>query len=186
MILKFWTLKKHKLRILHVCGGDPRMRSSRLPRGQYSPRVWRWSYVYVSSKAPNTVFSTCVEVILKGKHKVTVTASILHVCGGDPQHQVRHQRQLRYSPRVWRWSPVKKLKLLCAWVFSTCVEVIPWLLSKTVFKGGILHVCGGDPYSLIVVRINLFVFSTCVEVILKANRFAINEAGILHVCGGDP
>ena len=46
--------------------------------------------------------------------------------------------------------------------------------------------CGGDPYSLIVVRINLFVFSTCVEVILECDRPDYQGDSILHVCGGDP
>ena len=70
----------------------------------YSPRVWRWSFRHEQSLATQKVFSTCVEVILKGCAFCFVNASILHVCGGDPNLLFGLILMLLYSPRVWRWS----------------------------------------------------------------------------------
>ena len=51
------------VRILHVCGGDPRMDRSEFQHRQYSPRVWRWSQAKTDHHYNQSVFSTCVEVI---------------------------------------------------------------------------------------------------------------------------
>ena len=53
-----------------------------------------------------SVFSTYVEVILKGLLGTLYPTSILHVCGGDPITDDILQAITGYSPRMWRWSPV--------------------------------------------------------------------------------
>ena len=65
--------------ILHECGGDPLIRIVGWKLEEYSPRMWRWSWL---SKL--TVFSTYVEVIPNAVHEVEFLGGILHVCGGDP------------------------------------------------------------------------------------------------------
>ena len=52
-------------------------------------------------------------------------------------------------------------------VFSTYVEVILFRLGIQAVLISILHVCGGDPNSLIEPRYKTNVFSTYVEVILR-------------------
>ena len=131
---------------------------------------------------------------------------ILHVCGGDPVILTRWVRQLRYSPRMWRWSREQKLEKARAEVFSTYVEVILPKVRMSIPVPSILHVCGGDPklfhkpfwfsgYSPRMWRWSSFgtclwvasyVFSTYVEVILKVWPSAREASSILHVCGGDP
>ena len=71
------------------------------------------------------VFSTYVEVIPSLAKQAQETASILHVCGGDPDLQSTVNNGLA--------------------VFSTYVEVIPTLVHSSRGVPGILHVCGGDP-----------------------------------------
>ena len=72
--------------ILHVCGGDPVKGDGKPVLTTYSPRMWRWSYVVNSVTAMGAVFSTYVEVILLEDWLDEYKGSILHVCGGDPQH----------------------------------------------------------------------------------------------------
>ena len=90
--------------ILHVCGGDPICFTWSNRANQYSPRVWRWSYVGISKKRFLGVFSTCVEVILVQIVTSINTNGILHVCGGDPDTDTTAGGFAGYSPRVWRWS----------------------------------------------------------------------------------
>ena len=70
--------------ILHVCGGDPILNQKQGSIDVYSPRVWRWSYLFIGLISIFYVFSTCVEVILISAARTNVKVSILHVCGGDP------------------------------------------------------------------------------------------------------
>ena len=113
---------------------------------------------------------------------------------------------LLYSPRMWRWSPVRNIVCLVAFVFSTYVEVILSNYDSVPYWQGILHVCGGDPlpdtlpqseleYSPRMWRWSLIkskqkeippVFSTYVEVILLYVVRLGRCHSILHVCGGDP
>ena len=111
--------------ILHVCGGDPHLNFDRLRPGKYSPRVWRWSWSRLLHAIRVSVFSTCVEVILRDGVALKLLKSILHVCGGDP-NRIRADRKIDS-------------------VFSTCVEVILTLPSLLKLARCILHVCGGDP-----------------------------------------
>ena len=90
--------------ILHVCGGDPMYPNSFLLNVVYSPRVWRWSYDDSKKSTTNSVFSTCVEVILVLHKDHLQSRRILHVCGGDPNPSMQGDWDLEYSPRVWRWS----------------------------------------------------------------------------------
>ena len=92
------------LGILHVCGGDPLVIRSQWSVWMYSPRVWRWSYIIMYCRNTTGVFSTCVEVILLIKLKCWFNRSILHVCGGDPVDGNICLIDLKYYPRVWRWS----------------------------------------------------------------------------------
>ena len=91
-------------------------------------------------------------------------------------------------------------------VFSTSVEVIPWIHFTYRISNGILHECGGDPLSFSLVNWSIrysprvwrwsyswrrfswghSVFSTSVEVILLKIFNQKQWFGILHECGGDP
>ena len=66
--------------ILHVCGGDPFIHDDQDLSGQYSPRMWRWSYSYKGSKNIVIVFSTYVEVILWCSEWEIWECCILHTC----------------------------------------------------------------------------------------------------------
>ena len=66
------------------------------------------------------------------------------------------------------------------------MEVIPVSINHEVSILSILHVCGGDPFSILMTVQTLSVFSTCVEVILTDQGVVDVPPGILHVCGGDP
>ena len=48
------------------------------------------------------VFSTYVEVILNSHACITISNSILHVCGGDPIPFCTQSFKSLYSPRMWR------------------------------------------------------------------------------------
>ena len=110
--------------ILHVCGGDPIVRPPTNISELYSPRMWRWSLSLQSRASQKCVFSTYVEVILALLLARTPHWSILHVCGGDPQHICKCSDKAWYSPRMWRWSWSIHAKRLWSAVFSTYVEVI--------------------------------------------------------------
>ena len=91
-------------------------------------------------------------------------------------------------------------------VFSTYVEVIPYIGNRSSPFYSVLHVCGGDPMSGVVsavasgcsprmwrwspankaVESLSQVFSTYVEVIPLGDDFSLVLHGVLHVCGGDP
>ena len=73
--------------ILHVCGGDPWSSVTAYPLWVYSPRMWRWSYLFVHLRLKVQVFSTYVEVIPWCKLHTSMNQSILHVCGGDPRDE---------------------------------------------------------------------------------------------------
>ena len=113
---------------------------------------------------------------------------------------------VKYSPRMWRWSCHKFSHSTRIAVFSTYVEVIPWIAPPEALPFCILHVCGGDPvigqfggsksaYSPRMWRWSLerqalnsssLVFSTYVEVIPLMMKAIKMQSGILHTCGGDP
>ena len=131
--------------ILHVCGGDPPLKDS-IPKAiRYSPRMWRWSWMWFLSVVKLMVFSTYVEVILSPLVESIPTASILHVCGGDPTEVQTQNLINRYSPRMWRWSPPLSESVITLPVFSTYVEVILSVMYYDNNGTSILHVCGGDP-----------------------------------------
>ena len=111
--------------ILHVCGGDPTNHGTRKGadtvfstyveviltkldltsiKGQYSPRMWRWSRHFFRAIIFISVFSTYVEVILLLLPQSFLIFSILHVCGGDPTIKASNSLKSLYSPRMWRWS----------------------------------------------------------------------------------
>ena len=127
-----------------------------------------------------------MEVILTAQRRQFNVASILHVCGGDPDDDLGPASGLLYSPRVWRWSPDVAAKDMGFDVFSTCVEVILWGRLLRANENRILHVCGGDPTWSISNWVSQVVFSTCVEVILISSSDLAATFCILHVCGGDP
>ena len=111
-----------------------------------------------------------------------------------------------YSPRMWRWSSLRRWSPWSCLVFSTYVEVILGDQSRKLTGIGILHVCGGDPEACSEVRLlasysprmlrwscyklgtdkQWVVFSTYVEVILLLLNCSSDYSCILHVCGGDP
>ena len=91
------------------------------------------------------VFSTYVEVIPVTPKDGYQINSILHVCGGDPKYDAMYYNDLKYSPRMWRWSRFEFSFIYTARVFSTYVEVILYPVPSESLTKGILHVCGGDP-----------------------------------------
>ena len=133
-----------------------------------------------------SVFSTYVEVILIASTCQRLDLGFLHVCGGDPTPSLHIKVVQKFSPRMWRWSWSRILKVLRQRRF--------------------LHVCGGDPkgrfgyhnqykFSPRMWRwswiwdstVRLFeVFSTYVEVILEWSTRSSQTWSFLHVCGGDP
>ena len=110
--------------ILHVCGGDPVNWTFGITVFMYSPRMWRWSQARTSCNMHQTVFSTYVEVILLHPKSFLSSNCILHVCGGDPFRTDPVTYQLRYSPRMWRWSHKCPLEMRSRNVFSTHVESV--------------------------------------------------------------
>ena len=132
------------------------------------------------------VFSTYVEVILKGRY------ILIHFPW--------------FSPRMWRWSSPLRQSFNLQLVFSTYVEVILLTSGQRKIQTCFLHVCGGDPKWIIWYlianqfsprmwrwswnwwRLNRWrgVFSTYVEVILSYRKGANVPSRFLHVCGGDP
>ena len=152
------------------------------------------------------VFSTYVEVILRQLSQKHLLISVLHVCGGDPSIYGYASLNTECSPRMWRWSPAWHTSTLILWVFSTYVEVILPSFKLGLSDTGVLHVCGGDPntHVLIPQRIKCSprmwrwsrpnarrlheraVFSTYVEVILDCISPESKQQCVLHVCGGDP
>ena len=180
--IKIWVMES----ILHVCGGDPIHHVFACKSWKYSPRMWRWSCYWNTKTRLYGVFSTYVEVILTLSRLVILMMSILHVCGGDPVYVPSRDKIQVYSPRMWRWSRIKRNVENVRWVFSTYVEVILQEQKETTENNSILHVCGGDPvdaqateapkaYSPRMWRWSpiseffvyvIFVFSTYVEVIL--------------------
>ena len=70
--------------VLHVCGGDPFASICACIWSKCSPRMWRWSWIFVTPVSQDSVFSTYVEVILAKTCLGNKLKSVLHVCGGDP------------------------------------------------------------------------------------------------------
>ena len=132
--------------ILHVCGGDPSSCNFGWNLGRYSPRMWRWSRFPKLKVWQKLVFSTYVEVILRLYTTWVSMMCILHVCGGDPQLVRLDKDDIKYSPRMWRWSPLVYASASVFRVFSTYVEVILLNLQRLNRIQSILHVCGGDPH----------------------------------------
>ena len=140
-----------------------------------------------------SVFSTSVEVIPNILRLIFIAKSILHECGGDPQLSAFLRPIRWYSPRVWRWSCWECTGVQWWEVFSTSVEVIPWLGQCCPVGWSILHVCGGDPayhkagakgvlysprmwrwsYAGRIARFMQGVFSTYVEVILLTRHLGV-------------
>ena len=96
-----------------------------------------------------SVFSTYVEVILNKAVRYATETRILHVCGGDPNKNSDKTGKPGYSPRMWRWSHIVKAIPNMIMVFSTYVEVILYQLLALSSPYRILHVCGGDPLSIV-------------------------------------
>ena len=145
-------------------------------------------------------------MILNALIPSTIWPSILHVCGDDPVITCIICQIISYSPRMWRWSYPQDLLHLHQDVFSTYVEMILFYQMLLKVLGGILHVCGDDPFSSGIVfgggeysprmwRWSLIscitsfkhvVFSTYVEMILLVLGIVLTWSRILHVCGDDP
>ena len=113
------------LSFLHVCGGDPSWTDTLAVVLKFSPRMWRWSRDWWCQRSNLWVFSTYVEVILSPTRLISFCFGFLHVCGGDPILAKLMIMAKRFSPRMWRWSPVKLSMTPNSRVFSTYVEVIP-------------------------------------------------------------
>ena len=137
--------RKWKHGILHVCGGDPLISAHKFTLAVYSPRMWRWSRTHNFFIISSDVFSTYVEVIPSIPVNLLNVMGILHVCGGDPWCGLNVDGNIRYSPRMWRWSRQEQINGKPLPVFSTYVEVILRWSRNDWPCSGILHVCGGDP-----------------------------------------
>ena len=63
VILNRPELLRESLSILHVCGGHPTITTLQNQVNEYSPRMWRSSYLEILRCIALCVFSTYVEVI---------------------------------------------------------------------------------------------------------------------------
>ena len=124
VILLFERSSQSVAGVLHVCGGDPMCLALPKARIKCSPRMWRWSWVWMELIFQAIVFSTYVEVILSVIIFNYLPYRVLHVCGGDPWQAVVHTYGIMCSPRMWRWSYQTLTNLSWLSVFSTYVEVI--------------------------------------------------------------
>ena len=152
------------------------------------------------------MFSTYVEMILWSPSLSAQDLSVLHVCGDDPEFKDFISTKERCSPRMWRWSLIRRLEYQCGLVFSTYVEMILAGPQSPLIACCVLHVCGDDPCPTEKPNANskcsprmwrwswtercksrrLGVFSTYVEMILAVYLTKSSYWGVLHVCGDDP
>ena len=117
---------------LHVCGGDPTLTVDNLNYKLFSPRMWRWSYIFFCACRPCFIFSTYVEVILFFCFCIISLNYFLHVCGGDPELDLPPISNCLFSPRMWRWSSQILAQAQAKIIFSTYVEVILNLRVKAI------------------------------------------------------
>ena len=148
--------------------------------------MWRWSCGGSKTIRSNVVFSTYVEVILEPTGFQHNPWSILHVCGGDPKRVIATQTDIQYSPRMWRWSCINAKTLALTNVFSPYVEVIPTQSGMRITKSCILHVCGGDPGSLVAFEPGYKYSPRMWRWSRPQRKLCCLYGSILHVCGGDP
>ena len=131
MILRLQHVVLLMVRVLHVCGDDPRLWSLQTLYGRCSPRMWRWSLLAKIFLSYSFVFSTYVEMILFLLPIKLWNTSVLHVCGDDPISSAVRKVVNACSPRMWRWSYfLRQLHNFLA-VFSTYVEMI---LNQALFR----------------------------------------------------
>ena len=145
MILAITLRILFQLSVLHVCGDDPRQVGLQTVQRSCSPRMWRWSYIFVVVYFLPIVFSTYVEMILKTYTNEGMTVCVLHVCGDDPKFRSIFTNANQCSPRMWRWSCSFLNIFQIERVFSTYVEMIPLGAKRYIYDIGVLHVCGDDP-----------------------------------------
>ena len=110
-----------------------------------SPRMWRWSCDRLVFRPKILVFSTYVEMILNSKILYQPRRGVLHVCGDDPSTSLVAKSKRLCSPRMWRWSLIRRLEYQCGLVFSTYVEMILAGPQSPLIACCVLHVCGDDP-----------------------------------------
>ena len=172
---------------LHVCGDDPLVLPALTNRGvvistyvemilfasastrsfiEWSPRMWRWSWISRQQKSWWWVISTYVEMIPIARRETLeprsdlhvcgddpdmidnisgIYSSDLHVCGDDPKLLEFQKLNCKWSPRMWRWSYTNQYSHLVTQVISTYVEMILGLHSLLTPLLSDLHVCGDDP-----------------------------------------
>ena len=167
--------------VLHVCGDDPIFQTNLLKVLQCSPRMWRWSYLFLWYLVLFEVFSTYVEMILCSVIILFKDSCVLHVCGDDPNLLPCFWRVTSCSPRMWRWSYIINVGLDKAY--------------------SVLHVCGDDPEDsalsvdvdscsprmwrwspdLVLSSTGSTVFSTYVEMIPPIADIAAPATGVLPV-----
>ena len=124
MILDDYQSKIINYGILHVCGDDPIVLVHTRMQFAYSPRMWRWSFISTLVCRLLNVFSTYVEMILWQALADFFNVCILHVCGDDPTSATFWTFEIKYSPRMWRWSLTLPFAIDVSSVFSTYVEMI--------------------------------------------------------------
>ena len=115
----------YNIYFLHVCGGDPESVALINVALEFSPRMWRWSWL--------------------SRLSALMLVHFLHVCGGDPVLPKLRSVSCKFSPRMWRWSYLQHCWLSYQAIFSTYVEVIPGTSCSLENCLNFLHVCGGDP-----------------------------------------
>ena len=152
----------------------------------YSPRMWRWSYIFVVNYLFFTVFSTYVEMILPNHFRNFMFCRILHVCGDDPIGRCITRNGLRYSPRMWRWSYAVTMRTISKGVFSTYVEMILFLCIVNCLVCSILHVCGDDPNPATIIGKAIQYSPRMWRWSLTSQELRTVDECILHVCGDDP
>ena len=107
-----------------------------------------WRCFFTTNAISNTgqVFSTYVEVFPGKTHLAAAIASFLHVCGGVSGSGHFAENRQKFSPRMWRCFQEEQDEEAEYQVFSTYVEVFPYLGFLVLQAKRFLHVCGGVSY----------------------------------------
>ena len=118
-------------------------RFARASRLRSSPRPWRCFQSTSAGFDQFGVFSTSVEVFLVPRFSRLCKLGLLHVRGGVSDTPAFANMQAWSSPRPWRCFLNLSSLNHHAVVFSTSVEVFPFLIAKNFFVFSLLHVRGG-------------------------------------------
>ncbi len=114
-----------------------------MPVYGFSPRMWRCFLTRAALQLTFSIFSTYVEVFPTKALTFPAASDFLHVCGGVSGNVITSTYATKFSPRMWRCFLVGEQSTGNYRIFSTYVEVFPFLKSENDKYDHFLHVCGG-------------------------------------------